>query len=1187
MERKLEYHRLIHFIACLLPLLGFVLGGGLFSCTKANSLVVDELNDKAYASHYRNLDSVIFYAQEAIKNAHGYDAGRAEAQNNLAFVNLMEMNYKEAYARLDTVERTTDNQVELLIADIQLMRLCQRESHNKEFYDHFESAQKRLHRIKQDEHLLSERLKRRMVYARTEFAIVTSTYYYYVGLEQPSIQALNQINPDGDIQTDLPQFLSYLYNIGAGGIITKGSQNDIYQKEFDYLVRCYMLARLRGFPYWEANALQALSSHLIDPHSRELLMKENLPSFKFINTDQVPDSLLAGNLAERSLHLFQTYGDVYQIAGSYRTLASCFWQINDYKSALICLKNALYQNPAIQQAPDLVASIREQLCVVYSALNNKQESDYNRNIYLDLQDETRQDRYLASRAEQLNFTSQQLNLIIMAMGLLIIVVLSLLFVFHYLRRRSDKKSSLDSLLAPLEQWKHNNEAYMAELAEKYDEVQEQLDLNKLHLSENKRKNLEQRAKISLVNGVMPLIDRMLHEIERLKLGGESEAVTAERYTYIAELTDKINEQNNVLTEWIQIRQGKLSLHIESFAVQQIFDIVRKGRTGFQMKGVQLEVIQTDAVVKADRVLTLFMVNTLADNARKFTPSGGKVRIEATETDQYVEIGVTDNGSGLTTEQQANIFVRKPSTDPENGQSHGFGLMNCNGIINKYKKISQIFSVCSLGVESETGKGSRFFFRLPKGMARIIVTLLVGATSLLSAHALRLHANDKAVAQANNDYMTLAAIYADSAYYANINGSYAKTLAFADTSRFYLNKQYKQLRPQGKQMMQRLGSLSTVPAEIKWFHDSIPMNYDIILDIRNESAVAALALHRWDLYRYNNSVYTHLFKEQSADRSLGEYCRMMMRSETNKNVAIAIMVLLLLSIFPVYYVMYYRHRLAYQFYLERLKQLNGVLLSNSSVEEKLKAVKKLPLDRFPERLQDIVIQIKEALEKSQTESERSHTDIELLEDEVHRVEYESERIYISNAILDNCLSTLKHETMYYPSRIRQLLETNERQLEAIDELAIYYKELYEILSRQAMGQVKAIKLVAHVCDMRQIVGQEKVIFQQKTVPLLMIDPIMLLFLVDTLYKINSNSPLKVVAVERQQQYVELQFVLSQLSHTEQECRNLFAPSAKGLAFFICRQIARDNGETTNKRLCGIKAHATEEGTRIEVVLSKAN
>ncbi len=64
---------------------------------------------------------------------------------------------------------------------------------------------------------------------------------------------------------------------------------------------------------------------------------------------------------------------------------------------------------------------------------------------------------------------------------------------------------------------------------------------------------------------------------------------------------------------------------------------------------------------------------------------------------------------------------------------------------------------------------------------------------------------------------------------------------------------------------------------------------------------------------------------------------------------------------------------------------------------------------------------------------------MLEDEVRCVEYENERLHISNSILDNCLSTLKHETMYYPSRIRQLVDEPDGQLEAIDELAIYYKE----------------------------------------------------------------------------------------------------------------------------------------------------
>lgn len=1157
------------------------------ACNAPHRQQVDDYNDKAYAAHYRNLDSVKIYAKQALALSNGYNTGKAEALNNLAFVYLMQMHFDKAYATLNEVMGSTDDQVELLVADIQMMRLCQRESNNKEYYDYNEEANKRFLRINEDKRLLTDRQRRRMVYARSEYAIVSSTYYYYVGLEQPSVRALSAINPDGEIQTDMPQLLAYLYNVGAGGIFTKGKQEEINQKEFDYLIRCYMLAIHHNYPYWEANSLQALSEHLVNDKSREALIRDNLPSFKYLKVGNLPDSLIAGNLAERSLSIFQKYGDVYQTAGSYRTLASCYWQIKDYRSALICLQNALKQNPAINQAPDLVASIREQLSVVYSAMDNKQASDYNRNIYLDLQEQTRQDRYYEARADQLDSTSQQLNIMIIAIGLIIIVILSLLIIFHYLRRRADNQSELNKLLLPLEEWKHHNVAYMAQLDDEYTEISEQLTISNIHLIDNKRRYLEQRAKVSLVNSIMPLINRMLHEINKLKRGGESDAVRSERYTYIRELTDMINNLNSTLTEWIQLRQGRLSLHIESFPVQQVFDIVKKGRMAFQLKGVQLKVEDTTAIVKADRILTLFMVNTLADNARKFTPAGGKVCIKAVEEADYVELSVEDTGCGINEETQQHLFDRKPIHDQKDSTSHGFGLMNCNGIINKYRKISQIFTVCQIGVKSEENKGSRFFFRLPKGVSRVLLFLLIAFSSLCTAQARPQRDNDKAAAIARKDYMTLAGIYADSAYFSNINGQYEQTLRFADTCRYYINQQYHKLYPHGKLFMQRIGSLSNVPAEIKWFHADVPVDYRVILDIRNESAVAALALHEWNLYKYNNNVYTHLFKERSADSSLGEYCRMMMKSETNKNVAIALLVLLLLSILPVYYVMYYRHRLTFQFCIEQIKHINAVLLSDVSVEKKLKEVNRVNSDRLPERLRNIVQQIREALVASQEASQKSKADIEALEDEVHCVEYENERLHISNSILDNCLSTLKHETMYYPSRIRQLVETDtDSQLEAIDELAVYYKELYSLLSQQAMHQVRAIKLMAKSVDIATLVPENK--FKQPLAPIPPVagDPVMIAYLFDILYSENQNQPLRITAEEHQKQYVILHVQLSSMHLSAEECRELFSPQAQGMMFFSCRQIVRDNGEATNRRGCGIIAKPTEEGTEIQITLAKA-
>ena len=70
-------------------------------------------------------------------------------------------------------------------------------------------------------------------------------------------------------------------------------------------MRCFMLACSgTPYPYWQANALQALSEHLQSPSLRSYLIRNNWPSIKYLNIDQVPDSLLAGNLAQMALNLF-------------------------------------------------------------------------------------------------------------------------------------------------------------------------------------------------------------------------------------------------------------------------------------------------------------------------------------------------------------------------------------------------------------------------------------------------------------------------------------------------------------------------------------------------------------------------------------------------------------------------------------------------------------------------------------------------------------------------------------------------------------------------------------------------------------------------------------------------------------------------------------------------------------------
>ena len=284
---------------------------------------------------------------------------------------------------------------------------------------------------------------------------------------------------------------------------------------------------------------------------------------------------------------------------------------------------------------------------------------------------------------------------IAAVLLMIVLVLVMLFLFHRLRRKNDQLFTSESLLKPLEDWKRKTLEKSREQEEREEEIHEQIALTQQHILNNKKRYLEQRAKVSLVNIVTPFIDRILNEIRRLQTTREDASVREERCGYVAELTDKINEYNGVLTNWIRMRQGELNLRIESFPLQTLFEMVKRGRMAFQIKGIDFSVEDTTEIVKADKTLTLFMINTMADNARKFTEEGGRVTISSTSTDDFVEISVSDTGCGMSEEQLSTLFTTHQPT-----QSNGFGLRNCKGIIEKYRKISKIFSVCDISAESE-------------------------------------------------------------------------------------------------------------------------------------------------------------------------------------------------------------------------------------------------------------------------------------------------------------------------------------------------------------------------------------------------------------------------------------------------------------------------------------------------------
>jgi two-component system sensor histidine kinase/response regulator len=99
------------------------------------------------------------------------------------------------------------------------------------------------------------------------------------------------------------------------------------------------------------------------------------------------------------------------------------------------------------------------------------------------------------------------------------------------------------------------------------------------------------------------------------------------------------------------------------------------------------------------------------NAVKFTPRGGEIQIGVTaindKSKSFIKVGITDNGIGIDIEDQKKLFdshYHFTTYGTNNEKGSGLGLHLCKEFIE--------MNGGSIGVQSEPGKGSTFFFTLP-------------------------------------------------------------------------------------------------------------------------------------------------------------------------------------------------------------------------------------------------------------------------------------------------------------------------------------------------------------------------------------------------------------------------------------------------------------------------------------------
>ena len=1147
------------------------------------------------------------------------------------------------------------------------------------------------------------------------------------------------------------------------------------------------------------------------------------------------DSLMPLRMAQLALEKFQEYDDLYQIAGAYVSIGKYLNAHGRYSEALDTLTKALdcvnqhhllyYHYKAdtldklwpyaegdttytgvpwiteekVKTVPEWISRIREQLSVSYAGLGMKHASDYNRNIYLDILNFTRQDKELESRYISLEAGSRQMTLVlsVVIVGLVLVVILWWFFnkssktrnqvdverlqqilslcrditssipmnvpliqqgidqlfgkgrmtleipeegkaALVPVHRLSKDEKALVHVLEPYIIWAADNEQMVEALSDERIQLEKQRYVYEQHIAGNKRQNLIKKACLAIVNGINPYIDRILNEVHKLTEKGyiDDEKIKKEKYQYIDELVTTINEYNDILALWIKMKQGTLSLNIETFGLNELFDLLGKGRRAFEMKEQTLEIEPTHAMVKADRALTLFMINTLAENARKYTHEGGVIKVYARTTDSYVEISVEDNGRGISAEDVAQIIGEKVydsrvigmknATDADElkeNKGSGFGLMNCKGIIEKYKKTNELFRVCVFNVESELGKGSRFYFRLPSGVRKVIGVLLClllpfgMGSCLYDPIPSMLQDTDSIVVitdSAYEDLLDAASDYANAAYFANVDEQYEIALQYADSAILLLNEHYqKYARPDATHRYMKLVG-EGIPAEILWWNELFDSDYHVILDIRNEAAVAFLALKQLDAYSYNNSAFTDLYKLQGEDQTLEGYCRQLERSNINKTVGIILCFVLLIVSLVGYYLLYLRKRIQNRLSLEQVLEINQKVFAASLIrpqeQENAEALQReeSTLKEIPQRIVDeafgsvnelltidrmgiavynetthlleyasspgqempemvqlcfdsreyISEQHRQAIplmveaggehqcvgvlylerrEGTEQETDRllfelvaryvaivvfnavvklatKYRDIESAHEETQRASWEDSMLHVQNMVLDNCLSTIKHETIYYPNKIKQIIgrlnaqnlsEKEEKEaVETMTELIEYYKGIFTILSSCASRQLEEVtfrRTTIPVQELFETAGKyfkksvknrmDKIELEMAPIDARVIGDVnqlrfLLENLIDEALTVHEDGVLRLQA-RKDDEYIRFLFTDTRREKSVLELNQLFYPNLarmtsgekgelRGTEYLVCKQIIRDHDEFAGRRGCRINAEPAEGG-----------
>ncbi len=173
---------------------------------------------------------------------------------------------------------------------------------------------------------------------------------------------------------------------------------------------------------------------------------------------------------------------------------------------------------------------------------------------------------------------------------------------------------------------------------------------------------------------------------------------------------KANEQINRLTSLIndlldnaKIQANRVSLRISSFHIREVIeDSIMHSPSSHEirLRNIVDDVIEGDKV-RIGQVLTNFLTNAI-----KYSPTAKEVIIDTRKEGDFLMVCVTDFGIGIPKEKVSMVFDRFFRVEDTSSEFSGLGL----GLYISAEIIKRHNG--KIGVNSEEGKGSTFWFKIP-------------------------------------------------------------------------------------------------------------------------------------------------------------------------------------------------------------------------------------------------------------------------------------------------------------------------------------------------------------------------------------------------------------------------------------------------------------------------------------------